>query len=203
MKRSLIALACTTLFSIGTTWAAPNDAVVTLPAVEVNAFSLEQHQASLHTTITQVDPAKRTITLKGPGGHEETVEVGSNAGSLKDLKVGDQVDTHYQRDVALQILPADGYDQPGIEYSGSMAASNSANDPTIHSSYTETLTTTLSAISLDHETLTLTAADGHSRTIDVRKLEDRNKLSKLKVGDLVRVTYAEAMAISLQPKEDG
>lgn len=199
MKRTLIAVASMTLLSISTAWATPSFAVTDLPGVSVTAYGLDRQEIALETTILNVDPIKNTVTVRGPEGREETVEVGADIRKRDKLKPGDQVDTHYLRAIALQVLPAQS-DQPGIEYSGGTNASNDADNSVIQSHYTETVTTTLSAIDMVHDTVTLTGADGHARIIDVRELDKRDDFAKLKVGDLVRVTYVEALAISLDPK---
>jgi len=173
-----------------------------LPATSVNAFELERQEIALQTTIVQVDQANKTVTLKGPEGQEETIEVGSNVRDLSELKPGDKVDSHYLRAVALQLLsPDDG--EPAIEYSGGAGATDDAGRAIFESHHTETVTTVLSAIDVAHNAVTLVGADGHKRIIDVHQLKQHNELGKLKLGDLVRVTFVEATAISLDPKIDG
>jgi hypothetical protein len=117
------------------------------------------------------------------------------------LKPGDKVNTHYLRAVALQLLPV-GDGEPGVEYSGSTGATDDAGLAIFQSHHTETVTTVLSAIDAAHNTITLVGADGHKRIIDVHQLKQRNQLSKLKAGDLVRVTFVEAAAISLDPNNE-
>jgi hypothetical protein len=199
MKRTLIAFAAIALLSVSTAWAAPNIVVTDLPAVSVTAYTLERQDIALQATILQVDPVKNTITLQGPQGREETVQVGADARKLDQLKPGAQVDTHYVRAVTLQVLPANS-DQPGVEYSGSTTAMHDADDSVIQSHYTETVTTTLSAIDMANDKVTLTGADGYARVVDVRELDKHADFAKYKVGDLVRVTYVEELAISLEPK---
>jgi len=196
MKHPFIAVAGLLLLSIGTASAAP---ITDLPGVSVTAYGLDRQEIALQTTILNVDPVQNTVTIRGPEGREETIEVGAQARGLDRLQAGDQVDTHYLRAVALQILPANS-DKPGVEYSGSTTSNHDTGISVVESHYTETVTTTLSAIDMAHDTVTLTGADGHKRVIDVRQLDKRDDFSKLKVGDMVRVTYVEALAISLDPE---
>jgi len=199
MKRTLTAIAGLALLSISTAWAAPSLDVTDLPGVSVTAYGLDRQEIALQTTILNVDPVKNTVTIRSPEGQQETIRVGAAARRLDNLQPGDQVDAHYLRATALQILPANS-DHPGIEYSGSTTASGDAGDSVVQSHYSETVTTTLSAIDMTHDTVTLTSADGNTRIIDVRDLDKRDDFAKLKVGDLVRVTYVEALAVSLDPK---
>jgi propanediol utilization protein len=177
-------------------------APIALPAVTVNAYELERQDIALQTTIVQVDRANNTITVKGPEGQEETLEVSGRVRDLTELKVGDKVTAHYMRAVALQLLPADD-GKPGVEYSGSAGATDDAEGAIFQSRHTETVTATLSAINVARNTITLTGADGHKRIIDVHQLKQRNQLGDLKAGDLVRVTYVDAAAISLDPAGEG
>jgi hypothetical protein len=55
--------------------------------------------------VTAVDPAKKTITLKGPKGKVVTLDV-KNPDQFKVVKVGDQVDVTYTEAVALSVEPA-------------------------------------------------------------------------------------------------
>ena len=55
--------------------------------------------------VTAVDPAKKTITLKGPKGKVVTLDV-RNPDQFKVVKVGDQVDVTYTEAVALSVEPA-------------------------------------------------------------------------------------------------
>lgn len=203
MKHASLAF-CTglALLCMGGACSSAMAAPITLPAVTVNAYELERQDIALQTTIVQVDQAKRTITFKGPEGEEETIEVSGSLRDLSDLKPGDKVVARYLRAVALQLLPADG-DEPGVEYSGSTSATDDAGRATFQSHHTETVTTVLAAIDMAHNTVTLVGADGHKRIVDVHQLKQRNQLSKLKAGDVVRVTYAEATAISLDPAGEG
>ena len=59
-----------------------------------------------------------------------------------------------------------------------------------------TLTTTITAIDLANGTVTLTGPQGNSRTI---KAANPDNLRKVQVGDLVEITYSEALAVSVTP----
>ena len=59
-----------------------------------------------------------------------------------------------------------------------------------------TLTTTITAIDTANGTVTLTGPQGNSRTI---KAANPDNLKKVQVGDLVEITYSEALAVSVTP----
>ena len=55
---------------------------------------------------------------------------------------------------------------------------------------------TITAIDLAKGTFTLTGPGGRSQTLKARDIAN---LRKVKVGDLVDITYSEAVAVSVQP----
>jgi hypothetical protein len=63
---------------------------------------------------------------------------------------------------------------------------------------TVTVTTTITAIDLANGTVTLTGPGGDSQTIKAR---DPANLKKVQVGDLVEITYSEAVAVAVRPVE--
>jgi hypothetical protein len=58
----------------------------------------------------------------------------------------------------------------------------------------------VTAIDLTNHTVTLRGAGGNSETIAVRNPEVQQRMTTLQVGDLVELTYAEALATRLVPK---
>lgn len=62
-------------------------------------------QITAIAAVTAVDPAKKTITLKGPRGNEVTLNV-QNPDHFKVVKKGDQVEVTYTEALALAVEPA-------------------------------------------------------------------------------------------------
>ena len=62
-------------------------------------------QVTLVAEVTAVDPAKSTITLKGPKGKEVTLNV-QNPDQFKVVKKGDQVEVTYTEALALSVESA-------------------------------------------------------------------------------------------------
>lgn len=58
----------------------------------------------------------------------------------------------------------------------------------------------VAAIDIANNTVTLRAADGRLRMLDVKNPDNQRKLKTLKVGDLVQIEFAEAVAVTLKPK---
>jgi hypothetical protein len=62
-------------------------------------------QVTAIADVTAVDPAKSTITLKGPRGNVVTLDV-RNPDQFKVVKKGDQVEVTYTEALALSVEPA-------------------------------------------------------------------------------------------------
>ena len=62
-------------------------------------------QITVIANVTAVDPAKKTITLKGPRGNEVALHV-QNPDQFKVVKKGDQVEVTYTEALALAVEPA-------------------------------------------------------------------------------------------------
>jgi hypothetical protein len=150
--------------------------------------------AQSHATVAQVDLAERLVTLKGDRGREIVVEVPDAVKSLDQVEAGDELIVSYTTAVAWQVKRA-GDAAPGVSEQATFNTEKAGEKPSGTVGRSVTLTTTITAIDLSKDTVTLTGPDGRSRTIKVREPAD---LRKVQVGDLVDITYSEAVAIAVR-----
>jgi hypothetical protein len=145
-------------------------------------------------TVESIDPAARTVTLKGPRGKTFTVSVDEKVQNLSGLKVGDEVVATYYEAVAFELKkPGEAVPKktekevvaPGKGPGGSGMAGHQT-----------TIVATIEAIHEAKGTVTLRGPGGKS--VDVTARDPKN-LKKVKVGDLVEITYTEALAVSIEP----
>jgi len=167
--------------------------------VATTAHEMSRDEVTVTATVEAIDKQSRFVTLRGADGKEFTVQAGPEVRNFDQLKVGDKVTTHYMRAAALQLLPADSA-QAGVEYEGTETRAEAGQKPGYEASHAVTVTTELTGVDVEHHTVTLKGADGHQRTIEVKDPERQAMLSKLKVGEMVRITYLEAIAITVAPK---
>jgi arginine repressor len=59
---------------------------------------------NITATITAIDQAKGTVTLRGPDGHSQTIKA-ADPNNLKKVAVGDLVDISYTESVAIDVVP--------------------------------------------------------------------------------------------------
>ena len=164
--------------------------------VTSTAHELKREESTLTATVVSVDQENRQVVLKGPKGNEETVKAGPEIKNLDQLHAGDLVTAKYERAVALELLPADSA-EAGMEYQNGMKTAEKGATPGGTADQSVSVTSKLTAVDLKNHTVTLTGADGKSRVIEVKDPKRQAKMKELKVGQMVRITYVEALAISV------
>jgi hypothetical protein len=148
-------------------------------------------------TISAIDRDKSTVTLKGPKGNTLTLEVRDKA-KLDAIKVGDPVVATYIEAVGFQARKpssaAPGSASPGVTVETARVTSKPGETPAGAIGREITVTATITAIDRKAQTITIKGPSGDSETIKAR---DPKNLQAVKVGDLVDVTYTQALAVSL------
>jgi hypothetical protein len=145
-------------------------------------------------TVTEVDLPERLVTLKDDRGREIFVAVPDQVKSLDQVKAGDEVIVSYTTAVAWQVRRANEA-APGVSEQATFTTEKPGEKPAGALGRAVTITATITDIDLPHDAVTLTGPDGRSRTIKVREPAD---LRKVQVGDLVEITYSEAVAIAVR-----
>jgi len=143
-------------------------------------------------TVAAVDKDAKTITLKGPKGRTLTLDV-QDPSKLEAVKVGDPVVATYMEAVAFQIKKP-GSATPGTTVQESRVSSKPGETPAGAIGQEVSVTATITEINKKAGTVTIKGPQGNSETIKAR---DPKNLELVKVGDLVEITYARALAVSL------
>jgi hypothetical protein len=144
-------------------------------------------------TITAIDSATRSLTLKNDKGEEDTFTAGPEVTRFSQLKVGDKIRLTYHESLVLQLR------KPG-------AASNSTGDtaaagrtqavPGGAVATQQTRTVTVKAVDPKVPSITVATADGHTVT---RKVEDKKNIENVAVGDRIDITYTQAVVVNAEP----
>ena len=141
-------------------------------------------------TVTAIDPATRTVTLKNEEGETFPVQAGSAVKNFDQIKVGDIVKATYTESIAFQVVPE----------GTAGGASASANRIPGGAEVGQTVTTSFKVSSVDPATnvMWVTLADGSTKKIQVQDPKAQERLKTLKPGNVVSVTYTESMALQLE-----
>ena len=149
-------------------------------------------------TVSAVDKENKTITLKGPRGRTLTFDV-QDPTKLETVKVGDPVIGTYLEALAIQVKPA-GSTTPSATVTESRVGSKPGDNPAGVIRREITLTGKIVKIDTKAQRVTLEGPKGGQETI---KVKDPKNLEGVKVGDLVEITYLQALVVALdKPKTE-
>jgi hypothetical protein len=185
MKLAVLALA---LLLTGPALAA-EDAAADKPAIAT------AQTMTLSAQIVALDKEARTVTLKGPQGNLRTIEVGPEVKRLDEFEVGDVVVAEYLQELVIEVVAAQEGDEPG---EGAMAAAARAPDterPGMITAETRVKTARVAEIDLENQTFKLDWGQGNVQQYVPR---DPENLKRAEVGDMVIVSFTEALALQLQ-----
>jgi hypothetical protein len=147
---------------------------------------------NLRGKITAVDQEKKTVTILGERGRTVTLDVRDPA-KLAAVKVGDPVVAKYMEAVTIRAMKA-GSASPGVSVEATRVGSKPGEPPAGMVARDVTVTATITAIDTRAGTVTLSGPKGDQDTVRVKEPKVLASVSK---GDLVEVTYAQALAVTL------
>ena len=145
-------------------------------------------------TITAIDKASRTVTLKGPKGDEVKVVAGPEVKNFAQLKVGDVVQIKYVESLVLELKKGGGLPVAKTEKSGATSAKPGEKPGAVGGRQVKVVG---DVTKIDAATQTVTVK-GPQRTVDL-KVRDPEQFKLIAVGDQIEATYTEAMAVAVTP----
>lgn len=166
-------------------------AAVMLPAIAAAQIkTLPGDAITVTATVEAIDRSTRLMTLKAEDGRRTTMTVPPEVKRFDALKVGDVITAKYHENIILRLM------KPG-EAAVDSAAGSLAPNPGVRPSATATvqrsITATITAIDPSIPSITLTGPD---KTTYTTKVEDREALKQVKVGDRLDITWSAAVLIS-------
>lgn len=185
MKTSVILFFSLLMFA-STCWSAD-------PATDKPSMSTSQ-TVVLTAMVEAIDHETREVTLRGPEGNSVTFTVGEEARNLDQVNVGDIVMAKYVQSMSIEVFANDGL-EPG---SGEIVATGRAEKgetPAMTAIDAQVITATVEEINLENNTFKLKGPSGEITEYEAR---DPENLKKADVGDIVVITYTEAVALTLQ-----
>src|SRR5262245_22661064 len=144
-------------------------------------------------TVEAVDPAARTVTLVGVDGQTKPIQVAKDV-DLSSVKKGDDVTVQLTKGVALWVQSPEDAARPAA---GVMGPGGAGADVTggLAGLEVATKTATVEAIDKETRTITLKTESGQTRQIPLGK--EVINFDQIAVGDKVRATLAEEVAIAV------
>jgi len=144
-------------------------------------------------TVTKIDHNTREITLKADDGRELSFVADEAVKNFPQIKQGDIVTAVYTEALAYEVKPEGG--SPGVATAVAGGSAQPGSKPAAALGRQTTVTVTITAIDPKAPSVTFRGPAGNTRTVKVKYPE---KLAAVKVGDLVDITYTEAVAIKVE-----
>ena len=157
----------------------------------------EAKLVTVRGTVEAIDKDKQTVTVKGPK-RTLTVKV-RDPQKLDAIKVGDPVIGKYYESLMIAVKK-EGEGTPGVTSEKATVGSKPGEVPAGAIGHQVTVTATIVAVDKKAQTVTIKGPEGNTVTVKAR---DPKNLEKVKAGDLVEITYTEALAISLDKSAKG
>jgi hypothetical protein len=148
-------------------------------------------------SVEAVNVEKRLITLKGPEGNVAEYEVGEQVQRLGEIKPGDTINAEYKVGAVAELREptAEERSAPALEVvTGERGAPEEA--PAGGIARAVRVVTTIEALDPASQSLTVKGPGGNSVTVHV---EDATVFSQLAVGQSIVVTFAESLALAVEP----
>jgi len=156
----------------------------------------EQTLLEMRAVVIGVDQKHRLLALESDDGGRMVLPVAEEFRDFERARVGDQVVVSYTEAIAWQVKPADN-GAPGVSTRETSSNPRPGEAPGGTIERALTITATISAFDPASGTATLTGPQGRAQTFKVHRPAD---LEKLRVGDLVEITYSEALAVGVRPQ---
>ena len=148
----------------------------------------------ISATVTAIDKATRTLTLKGADGKTFPLVAGPEVRNFDQIQVGSEVVVGYVEALAIELKKGGGAKVERIDSAASGRAEAGAQPGAMAA---RKVTATGDVIALDAATQTATLR-GPNRTVTLR-VPDPKQFQRIAVGDQMQITYTEALAVSVEP----
>ena len=146
------------------------------------------------STVQKIDAKTREVTLKREDGSTVTIVAGEEVRNFDQIKVGDVVETEVIEALAVAVEPTSTKVlERREEISGYRA--QPGEKPGAKTTRTVEITAEVKAVDQKARTAVV---KGPNRTVEVKVADDVD-LSKVKVGDNVRLVYIESVSIQVKP----
>ena len=151
---------------------------------------------TVEASIEAVDYTNREVVLKGPLGNNVTFTVDKSVKRFDEFKVGDVVRADYYVSVAAELREPTAQEKETpfvmLEEAGKAPPGTS---PAAGGLRRFKVVATIEGLDRPTQTVTVRGPRGNYLTV---RAQDPSRLTQLRIGDTVVVTYTEALAVSLE-----
>jgi len=175
--------------------APPPPPTVSVSSSRTEGGGMAEETVTVTATVQSIDHQTRMVTLLGPDGDTRRVHVSDDVKNLDQVKKGDLVTLVLYEAIAYQVRKK-GTTEPGIAEAADVATAPYGARPGMAGASAVTITATI--VSVDRHTNTVKLKGPEGNVVSV-KVSDPTRLEGVAVGDLVEITYTEAVAVAVTP----
>lgn len=172
----------------------PLAAGATASPAPVLSGKLDEQTVTAAATVQKIDQKTRHVTLKRLDGTKFTIVAGPDVRNLQQVKKGDVVRITYHQSIAYEVKKS-GRAGPGVTTSSDVTRAPHGQKPGGTITDTVTVRMTITAIDKGASEASLLGPDGN---VTVVKVREPSKLDSVGVGDVVDITYTEALAVAVE-----
>ena len=145
-------------------------------------------------TVTKINQKIREVTVKTKDGKEHSFIADKEVKNLAQVKKGDIIIVSYTEGIAYKLR--EHSQAAGVSTTQVTGTADSGAMPAAVVAQQTSVTVKITAIDPSVPTVTFMGPRGNTETITVK---DPKNLHSVKVGDLVDITYTEAIGIKVEP----
>lgn len=191
IKIGFLALACAAIPTFAQTAPQETSTTASQPGL-VNKTSTVRASA----VVTAIDKTTRKVTLKNGTGKVFDVVASSDVRNFDQIKVGDTLNVEYVKSLTLELKKAGTADTDQAGVATASARAEPGEKPGAAVAGAVTIVADVVDVNPEQKTITLKGPKGNVVELDVK---NPDQFKVVKKGDHVMVTYAEAMAITMEP----
>jgi hypothetical protein len=147
--------------------------------------------------VESVDKATRTVVLLAEDGKKVPVVCGPEVRNFDQIAVGDTVAVRYHESLAVALVKPGGGSSDSVALVAGRAPVGGQPGAAIGGQITQTVK--IESVDLTNHVVVFTPqAGGEKQTLPVKRDEGKAFIAGLKPGDLVEITYTQAIAIAVE-----
>jgi translation initiation factor IF-1 len=158
--------------------------------------AMVQDASAIDGIVESVDLRDHKILLRVPDGLI-TVNTGPEVKNLRQVKAGDNVHVNLSEALVARVTEADPAATPVVE--STLMTAKSGQRPGAVRRETGKANVRVTAIDTASNTVKFVGPSGQERMARIQDPAMKAMLHKIKVGDIVEVTYAVALAVAITP----
>ena len=189
---SLVAVGVAAAFAIAPAMA--QQPAASKPVAQIKDAEARLEAIKITAIVTAIDAKNRIVTLQGPEGSEFAVQADPAVKNFGQVKVGDKLVVEYIQAVALDFQKGDGIRM--MSSIDDSARAKAGQRPGAAALRKVTVVTNIWAVNQAKGTVLVRGPFGHFTEV---KLKDPGLLGGVKVGDQMKVTYTDTVAIGFTP----